>query len=48
MSDEEIMEVLTKKGDVEIFEMKYKEFTTGKSKKRFNFNKERVFFVKVK
>jgi adenine-specific DNA-methyltransferase len=46
ISDEKIMEILTKKGDVEIFEMEHKEFTTGKSKR--GDNKERIFFVKVK
>ena len=45
LSDEEILEILGKRGKVEIFEVEHKEFTTGKSRGRYN--KERIFFVEV-
>lgn len=45
ISDEEILEILGRRGKVEIFETGHKEFTTGKSKRRDN--KERIFFVEV-
>jgi adenine-specific DNA-methyltransferase len=45
ISDYDIMNSLSKKGEVKIFEREYKEFNTGKEKR--NDNKERVFFVKV-
>jgi adenine-specific DNA-methyltransferase len=45
ISDEKIIEILSKRGKVKLFEKEYKEFNTGK-KKRGN-NKERIFFVKV-
>jgi len=46
ISDDDIVSILNKKGQVEIFEQEYKEFTTGKSKR--GDNKERIFFVRVK
>lgn len=45
ISDEEIMRILTKKGDVKVFELDYKSFSTGKSK--INDNKERLFLCEV-
>ena len=45
ISDKEILRILNKKGKVEIFESKYKAFTTGKSKN--DANKERLFVCKV-
>jgi len=45
MSDNEIMEILNNKGDVEIFEKDYKAFTTGKSNGENN--AERIFYCKV-
>lgn len=45
MSDDEILQILNQKGDVEIFEKDYKAFTTGKSN-GIN-NAERVFYCKV-
>lgn len=45
MSDEEILQVLRNRGDVEIFEKNYKPFTTGKSSGENN--AERVFYCKV-
>ena len=41
ISDEEIMEILSKKGDVKIFEEDYKMFTTGSTE--IDDNKERLF-----
>ncbi len=46
ISDEQIMDVLSTKGEVEIFEQEYKAFTTGKSSR--GDNTERIFFVEVK
>ena len=43
--DRRIMEILKEKGDVEIFERKYKGFTTGKSD--MDGHAERVFYCKV-
>jgi len=45
ITDEEIMNTLSKRGEVKVFEQDYKAFTTGKSD--HSDNKERVFFVKV-
>jgi len=45
ISDEDIMKILSSRGEVKVFEKDYKAFTTGKSK--HDDNKERVFFVKV-
>ena len=45
ISDEEIFDILSLRGEVEVFEQEYKEFNTGKKKREDN--KERVFFVKV-
>ncbi len=45
MSDDEILQVLNNKGDVEIFEKTYKVFTTGKSNDKNNV--ERIFYCKV-
>ncbi|MBN2722140.1 MAG: DNA adenine methylase [Campylobacterales bacterium] len=45
MNDNDILEILNRKGNVKIFEQSYKEFTTGKSDR--GDNKERVFFVEV-
>ena len=45
MSDEEILQVLGNKGDVEIFEKNYRPFTAGKSSGENN--AERVFYCKV-
>ena len=45
ISDDDIVNSMSKRGDVKIFEKKYKAFTTGKSK--HDDNSERVFFVKV-
>lgn len=45
ISDKEILKVLNKKGKFEVFESKYKTFTTGKSQN--NTNKERLFVCKV-
>ena len=45
ISDEDIMNTLSKRGEVKVFEKDYKAFTTGKSS--HDDNKERVFFVKV-
>lgn len=43
--DQKIMEILRKRGEVEIFEREYKGFTTGKSDTRGH--TERVFYCKV-
>lgn len=45
MQDDDIMNILQKKGDVEIFEQSYKAFTTGKS--NGDDNVERIFYCKV-
>lgn len=45
MNDDEILQILNKKGDVEIFEKDYKAFTTGKSNGEDN--AERIFYCKV-
>jgi adenine-specific DNA-methyltransferase len=45
IQDNDIIEILKKKGDVEIFEQNYKAFTTGKSKG--DDNVERIFYCKV-
>lgn len=45
MSDNEILQILDDKGDVEIFERNYKPFTTGKSNGESNV--ERIFYCKV-
>lgn len=46
MNDEDILNILQNKGEVEIFERDYKAFTTGKSTD--NDNAERIFYCKVK
>lgn len=46
ISDDAIMDILSQKGKVKVFEKEFKEFTTGKSNR--GDNKERVFFVEVK
>lgn len=45
IKDEEIVRILKTKGEVEIFERKYKAFTTGKSET--NGHTERIFYCKV-
>lgn len=45
ISDHEILSALKRKGDVQIFETGFKQFTTGKSSK--NDLKERIFLCKV-
>ena len=45
MSDDEILQILDDKGNVEIFEKDYKAFTTGKSNGENN--AERIFYCKV-
>ena len=45
MNDDEILQILNKKGEVEIFEKDYKAFTTGKSNGENN--AERIFYCKV-
>ncbi len=45
LSDSEILSVLEKKGEVEVFEKSYREFNVKKSKRGNNI--ERVFFVKI-
>ena len=45
MSDDEILQILDDKGDVEVFERNYKSFTTGKSNGESN--TERIFYCKV-
>jgi len=45
MSDEDIMRILSKKGEVRIYSKKYKAFTTGKSKN--DDNEERLFVCNV-
>ena len=46
IKDEDILEILEKRGKVEVFEKEFKEFSTGKAKR--GDNKERIFFVEVK
>lgn len=46
INDDAIMDILSQKGKVKVFEKEFKEFTTGKSNR--GDNKERVFFVEVK
>lgn len=45
ISDRDIVRILQKKGDLTIYEMSYKTFTTGKTKKDDNI--ERVFYCRV-
>ena len=45
MSDEDIVRILSKKGEVKIYSKKYKAFTTGKSKN--DDNEERLFVCNV-
>ena len=45
ISDDEIMRILTEKGEVELFEKGYKAFTTGRSEGENN--AERIFYCKV-
>ena len=45
IKDEEIIRILSKRGETEIFETKFKSFTTGKSK--IEGHTERVFFCEV-
>jgi len=45
ISDDKILHILSKKGDVDIFERDYKAFTTGKSNNKGNI--ERIFYCKV-
>ena len=45
IKDEDIMDILNKRGKVKVFEQEYKEFTTGKSDR--GDNSERVFFVSI-
>ncbi len=45
ISDDDILQILNNKGDVEIFEKDYKAFTTGKSNGEDN--AERIFYCKV-
>lgn len=45
ISDEEIMKILSKRGEVRVYSQKYKAFTTGKSKN--NQNEERLFVCTV-
>ena len=46
INDNEIIEILKNKGNIEIFERDYQAFTTGKSD--VNGNSERLFYCKVK
>ena len=46
ISDDSIIRILKNKGEVEIFERKYKAFTTGKSNR--GENRERIFYCKVR
>lgn len=46
MNDEDIVRILERRGDVEIFEKRYRAFTTGKSDD--GGNAERVFYCKVR
>ena len=45
ISDEDIIRILEKKGEVKIFSQKYRAFTTGKSQN--DYNAERLFVCKV-
>lgn len=45
LKDEDIMNILSNKGSVQVFSQKYKSFTTGKSNN--NKNEERLFLCKV-
>ncbi len=45
IKDDDIIRILKKKGKIEIFEQKYRAFTTGKSAK--DGNSERIFYCKV-
>jgi len=45
MSDDEILQILNNKGEVEVFEKDYRAFTTGKSNGEKN--AERIFYCKV-
>jgi adenine-specific DNA-methyltransferase len=45
IKDEQIMEILKSRGEVEIFERDYKAFTTGKSDS--DGHTERVFYCKI-
>lgn len=45
ISDSEILDILSKKGKVKVFETDFKAFTTGKNKDLSN--KERIFYCKV-
>ena len=45
MSDDDIIEILSKRGELKIFETDFKEFNSGKKKREDN--KERIFFLKV-
>lgn len=46
IKDDAILRILGQKGDVEIFEQRYRSFTTGKSS--VENNKERIFYCKVR
>lgn len=46
ISDDEIIQILNRKGKVEVFEREYKAFTTGRSKTDGHI--ERVFYCKIK
>lgn len=46
ISDEEIVRILSDKGDLEIFSTSYRPFTTGRGENQDN--KERLFFCKVR
>lgn len=46
ISDDDILRILSQKGDIKVYEKEYKDFRSGKSKR--NGHKERVFFVEVK
>ena len=46
IKDNAILRILGQKGDVEIFEQRYRSFTTGKSS--VENNKERIFYCKVR
>ena len=46
ISDAQMMDILKRKGDVEIFERDYRAFSTGKS--NTDGNSERIFYCKVK
>lgn len=46
MKDEDIIRILSNKGELEVYSTKYKSFTTGKSEN--NSNEERLFLCKVR